>query len=125
MAIKKFLAIDESPLKNAAEHIFEYYKFCFDNIDVADEEIVRRIASPDDVWRFIELDSEPMFTRRAYGDKGIYVSLSCSSDWENEHGLQILFRNGLVGNKVGSYKGHLTNSDAYDDDSLENVIYHS
>jgi len=38
-----------------------------------------------------------LITRRAYGDKGIYVSLECGCDWEHEHGLQIVFKNGLAG----------------------------
>lgn len=63
-------------------------------------------------------------SRRAYGDKGIYVSLECSCDWEPEHGLQIVFKDGKRVNKISSYDGHLTNSDAYADDDLEDVIFH-
>ena len=44
-------------------------------------------------------------------------------DWEEEHGLQIVFKNGLTINKIGPYDGHCTNSDAYDDESLEDIIY--
>jgi hypothetical protein len=62
-------------------------------------------------------------TRRAYGDRGIYISLECECEWEEEHGLQIVFKNGLRVNKVGPYDGHVTHSDAYADKSLEDVIY--
>jgi hypothetical protein len=61
--------------------------------------------------------------RRAYGDKGIYVSVECGCDWEVEHGLQLVFKNGLKVNKLGGYDGHLTNSDAFADESLEDVVY--
>lgn len=61
--------------------------------------------------------------RRTYRDKGIYISLECNCDWEEEHGLQIVFKNGLNVNKIGPYDGHLTNSDADADDSLEAVVY--
>ncbi len=48
---------------------------------------------------------------------------SCGScDWEREHGLQIVFKQGLFVNKVGAFDGHLTNSDAYANEELENVI---
>ena len=53
----------------------------------------------------------------------VYISLGCNCDWEQEHGLQIVLKDGLRVTKVGSFDGHLTNSDAYDDASLENVIY--
>ena len=43
--------------------------------------------------------------------------------WEEEHGLQLVLKNGLKVNKLGGYDGHLTNSDAFDDESLEHVIY--
>ncbi len=54
-----------------------------------------------------------MVTRRPYGDKGIYISVECGCDWEEEHGLQLVLKNGLKVNKLGGYDGHLTNSDAF------------
>ena len=63
------------------------------------------------------------YTRRPHGDELVYISLACSCEWEQEHGLQIVFKQGLYINKVGPYNGHLTNSDAYGNDKLENVIY--
>lgn len=76
-----------------------------------------------EVWKHVHFGGEPVVSRRSYGDEGIYISLECNCDWEVEHGLQIVFKNGLVVNKVGPYDGHLTNSDAYDDERLENVVY--
>ena len=42
-----------------------------------------------------------------------------------EYDLQIVFKNGLRVNKVGPYDGHVTNADAYADDSLEDVVFKS
>lgn len=121
-AIANFRRMSPSVLKEAEPYVFRYYQNCYSNWEPDDEEFVA-IASPSDVWRHVQLGSEPMVSRRAYGDKGIYVSLECSCDWEPEHGLQIVFKNGLQVNKLGSYDGHLTNSDAYANDDLEDVIY--
>ncbi len=121
-AITNFLAADQSILTEVEPYIYQYYERCKDYYAPDDEEYVS-IASARDVWNHIRLGSEPMFTRRAYGDKGIYVSLECGCDWEQEHGLQIVFKNGLKVNKIGAYDGHVTNSDAYADESLENVIF--
>ena len=134
-AIQNFLMIDDAPLNKATNHIFEYYQDCAEmnaemnaaehNLGIPLPELeFPRIETPDEVWGYLELGTEPLFTRRAYGDKGIYVSLECHCDWEEEHGLQIVFKNGLVVNKVGSYDGHVTNSDAYGKKSLDNVVYH-
>ena len=121
-AISNFLTADESVLREAEQYIFQYYERCKDYYNPEDEEYVD-IKTANDVWKHVRLGNEPMFTRRAYGDKGIYVSLECGCDWEEEHGLQIVFKDGLKVNKVGAYDGHVTNSDAYADDSLENVIF--
>jgi len=91
-------------------------------LDPSDEALVS-IESPSEVWRHVQFGSEPFVTRRAYGDQGIYVSIECGCDWEPEHGLQIVLKNGERVVKVGAYDGHLTNSDAYADDSLEDVVY--
>ena len=122
-AIANFLAIDESVLKQAQNHIYQYYKDVADYM-TPDEEGYLEIANPQDTWDHIELGATPIVSRRAYGDKEVYISLECDCDWETEHGLQIVFKQGLVVNKVGPYDGHLTNSDAYADDKLENVIYY-
>ncbi len=127
VAIANFLAADESVLRDAGPHIFEYYERCKDDLDSdyfdPDDEEYFEINSVDEIWSHIRLGNEPRFERRAYGDKGIYVSLEGGCDWEEEHGLQIVFKNGLIVNKIGPYDGHLTNSDAYGDDSLEDVIF--
>ena len=83
------------------------------------------IKAPADVWDHIRFGGEPLVSRRSKGDGGIYVSLECECDWEEEHGLQIVFENGRRVNKVGPYDGHLTNSDARADDSLGGTIYKS
>ena len=111
-AIANFLAADESVLKAAEPRIFRYYEDCNAHWEPDDDEHIV-IAQPGDVWGHIRLGDEPMVTRRAYGDRLVYISLECGCDWEPEHGLQIVFKCGLWVNKVGSYNGHLTNSDAY------------
>lgn len=120
-AIANFLTASNSVLKAAESHIFKYYLDVRENIDPEDD--FPSISSPSEIWQFIQLGGEAIVGRRPYGDKGIYVSLECNCDWEPEHGLQIVFKNGSIVNKVGPYDGHLTNSDASANSALENVIY--
>ena len=121
-AIKNFLSINQSVLNDAEPHIFQYYKDFNADWDEGSEEFIT-IESPADVWKHVQLGAKVMVTRRSYGDKGIYISVECECDWEQEHGLQIVFKNGLTINKIGQFDGHCTNSDAYGDESLENIIY--
>lgn len=121
-AIRDFLSIGESVLKEVEGHIFQYYKDCIEAWGPEEDEY-EPISSATDVWQQIQLGDQPLVTRREYGDRGIYVSLSCGCDWEEEHGLQIVFKNGQRVNKIGPYDGHYTNSDAYANERLEDVVY--
>jgi len=122
VAIANFLSLKEAVLKQAESCVFQYYKDLEDAWKSYCDDF-KPIKSPGEVWAHVRLGSEPTFSRRSYGDEGIYVSLECGCDWEEEHGMQIVFKSGLKVNKVGPFDGHLTNSDAYDDESLENVVY--
>lgn len=121
-AIANLLTSSFSTLQAAESYVFKYYQDIKDYWDPANEELVR-IESPAEVWQHIDLDTEPVVTRRGYGDRGIYVSLELNCAWESEHGLQIVLKDGSTITKVGPYDGHLTNSDAYSDPKLEHVVY--
>ena len=121
-AIDNFLSINQAVLREAEPYLFQYYQKCCEYFD--EDEIVS-IPSAEGVWAHIQLGNDPVFSRRPRGDKGIYVSLECGCTWEPEHGLQIVFRNGLKVNKIGPYNGHVTNSDARGDKRLEDVIFAS
>lgn len=122
-AIANFLASSRDVLVAAEPHIFKYYLDVKANIEPENE--FPSISKLSEIWKFIRLGEEAIVGRRPYGDGGVYISLECNCDWEPEHGLQLVFKNGASVNKVGPYDGHLTNSDAYADSTLENVVYRS
>jgi hypothetical protein len=121
-AISNLLSASPSVLREAEGHVYQYYQDMRRLSSESDDEPVS-IASPADVWHHVDFGSEPVVSRRPYGDRRVYVSLECSCDWEAEHGLQIVFREGKRVCKVGPFDGHLTNADAYADDALEDVVY--
>ena len=123
IAIANFLSIGPSVLREIESDVFRYYKDLNDGCWAPDDDEYVTIALPADVWKHVQFGDEPVVTRLHNGDKAIYVSLECECDWEPEHGLQIVFKNGLRVNKIGGFDGHLTNANAYADESLENVIY--
>lgn len=123
LAIREFLSLGHEVLNAAEPHIFAYYRDVNgDYWEPSDQEYVG-ISTPGEVWDHIEFGEKVHVLRRFYGDKGVYVSMECNCDWEPEHGLQIIFRNGQWVSKVGSYDGHLSNADAYADEQLDNIIY--
>ncbi len=119
-AVGHFLDAAPAVLAAAAADVFAYCQDCADWWDDADGPPPR---SPGDVWRHVRLGTEPHVSRRRGGDRGVYVSVECNCDWEPEHGLQIVFRNGQRVNKVGPFDGHVTNADAYGNGGLADVVY--
>jgi hypothetical protein len=118
-AVANFVALEPAAVRAAEEHLFRYYEDCRDYFAPGEPGYVD-IASPTDIWRHIELGGEATVSRQ---DNAVYISLGCNCDWEPEHGLQIVLKDGSRVNKVGPYDGHVTNAHAYADASLENVVY--
>ncbi|GAA1870676.1 DUF6985 domain-containing protein [Asanoa iriomotensis] len=104
-AIRAFLALDESALQAAAPHVYAYYR------DVADADI--EIQGPEQVFDHVRLGTEPTVSRDSQGSQRVCVSIESECAWEPEHGLQIVFRDGVKVTKVGPYDGHLSNPSAY------------
>ena len=125
-AIRAFLALDRRVLEAAAPFIYTYYRDITDDVLAAgDDEWYVEIEGPDQVLDHVRPGDEPMVVRDRHGDRHVYVSIECECDWEPEHGLQIVFRDGATVTRVGPYNGHLTNSAAYADDRLDGVVYRS
>jgi hypothetical protein len=120
-AIRNFLSIGPSVLKDIEPHVFNYYQDCNRYFRPGDEQYLD-IRMPEGVWRHIQLGLEANVSRSSR-TRDIYISLECNCDWEPEHGLLIVFKNGIVVNKIGPYDGHLTNSDAFGDNDSEDVVY--
>ena len=121
-AVQHFLALDHTALEQAQDAIYQYYQDCCAYITPASEEHIH-IPSPNQVWRHIEFGDELMVSRRLHGDNAVYISLTCHCDWEPEHSLQIVFKQGLTVNKIGAFDGHLSHADAYDDPRYEDMVY--
>jgi hypothetical protein len=118
-AIKSFVALEPSALTDVEEHVFRYYLDCKGFFEPGEPGYVE-IARASDVWKYVQFGEEATVGREG---NAVYISLVCNCDWEPEHGLQIVFKDGQRVNKVGPFNGHFTNSHAYADPSLEGVIY--
>ncbi len=93
------------------------YKNCLDfleevEFDEADESL-RQIKAPNEIWNFIQ-PTEIYIARRPYQEQDIYVQVACACEWEQEHGLQLVFRQGKKLTRISDQDGHLTEADAYD-----------
>jgi hypothetical protein len=99
-------AISELVYKNCMEFL-EMIEF-----DEADERL-RQIKDKNEIWKFV-YPTNIYVSRRPYNDKNIYIQIVCECEWEHEHGLQLVFRQGKKLTRISSIDGYLTEADASD-----------
>lgn len=100
--IQTFLALGPSALTDAAPAVYDYY---LRTRELLGDELDVEIAGPQDVFQYVDLGDEPEVLCDETGR--VFVSLECNCDWEPEHGLQLVFRDGAAITKVGPYDGQL------------------
>ncbi|MFC4478363.1 DUF6985 domain-containing protein [Flavobacterium chungangensis] len=92
------------------------YQNCMDFLDLIEydeaDDSLREIQNTDEIWEFI-YPEKIYISRRYKNDKDVYISIACNCDWEQEHGLQLVFRQGKKLTRISSQDGHLTEADAY------------
>lgn len=69
-----------------------------------DDAALHAIATPDQVWDFVT----PERVQLARADGAIHVALVCDCEWEREHGLQLVYRNGCELVRVSAADGEMT-----------------
>ncbi len=110
-AVSAFLALGSDVRLAASPYVFQNYRRMVDA--VGEGEVECKVATPEAVWAYVH-PSEIFVSRRHRRDKFIYIQISAECDWEQEHGLQIVYRQGNVLSRVSDQDGHLTHTDACD-----------
>lgn len=118
-AVRAFLSLSIKDRDDAGSFVYDHYKDFV--AGVGKEEFDFVIEDKALVWQHVH-PSEILVSRRTRGDKAVYVSIAAECDWEAEHGLQIVFKQGKTLKRVSAQDGHLTNSDAHARPELEDVV---
>ena len=124
-ALACFLALSNTDKFSISELV---YKNCMDFLHAIEfdeqDQHLWDIEDKNEIWNFV-YPTEIYIERRAYQDKDIYVDIHCECDWEDEHGLQLVFRKGMKVTRVSQIDGHITNADAYDLPDEEDYLLHN
>lgn len=120
--ITRFREAPRAVLDAATHAVYTYYRDTRDMM-VADQdeyylEEVPDIDDPAAVWDMVTFGQYPL-VRQADGTW--YVSLECGCAWEEEHGLQIVFRNGDTITKLGPFDDFLSWPEGLKDRSGDGV----
>ncbi|HEY4199817.1 MAG TPA: hypothetical protein VGM83_04585 [Devosiaceae bacterium] len=122
-ALRAFLALTPADRMADSRHVFAYYADFREAVggeDWLDEEMgIPETAS--DIWD--NVTPGPISVTQGYDDRQWYVVMEAECAWEAEHGLMMVWHNGTRLTKVGGYDGHVSNSDAFADEKLSDVVY--
>ena len=123
-ALDAFLTLTPADRLRDTRHVYAYYQDFRAEVggeDGLDEEMGVP-ATPEAIWDHVQPGTIGIWKGHG-GDENTYVFVECNCDWEVEHGLLMVWRNGSVLNKVGGFDGHPTNAAAFDEVSLSDVVY--
>jgi hypothetical protein len=107
-ALQAFFRLTEEDVRQAAVYIFALYKALMSSLE--EDEIEIRLEKPEEVWNHVEAH-EIAVTRRDK-DGRTYVAIHAGADWDEEHGMTIVFRDGKTLSRVDLDDGHVSNADA-------------
>ncbi len=121
MTLKNTLLLTDSDRENSKEHLYACYKDFI--LDVGEDclEDMPYQENKETIFDFIHISS--LSINRSSISEDFYCQFTGGCDWEMEHGISISFKNGKNLARVGSY-GHVSNSDAYADKSMDKYIYY-
>lgn len=112
-ALRHFLAKGDSDRLELSGLV---YKNCMDFLNaIGFDEMDKPLwdmKKEEEVWKFV-YPQEIEITRRNRRDKDIYLTVACECSWEQEHGLQLVFRQGKQLTRVSAQDGWTTEADAF------------
>lgn len=131
-SLLRFFALTTDDRDRVSHHVYAYFRDFADEIGFDDgwiESGMEAITEPSPkIWEFVYPNALSAANAWEIGDCTIevpYVDLEANCGWEQEHGLQMSWRNGTELIKVSGYNGHVTNGHAYNDASKDAYVYWS
>lgn len=110
-AVSNFLEKNDIERMKISHLVFKNYTEFINS--VGEDEDLPEIKDKEQVWQFV-YPEKIIVKRRHRRDKDIYLQIHCNCEWEIEHGLQLVFKQGLKLTRVSYIDGHSTEADAYD-----------
>lgn len=108
MCLSNFRSLSERALKDATPLVFAYYREATEDFsdDEREEYGIPEIADPTEVWDYVTLGTAATVERDdETGEWFVVTENEC--EWEPEHGLQIVLRNGEEVTRVSDVDGSI------------------
>jgi hypothetical protein len=110
--VEGFLDLDESIREAESGRILENYSSVVDFWKDTPYPVKELdLSTPSEIWTYVD-PREIHIQRNTPGDDALYILIECECEWEPEHGLQLVFKQGRQLTRVSECDGHLTEDDA-------------
>jgi len=109
-ALANFMQLTDKELRLAIPYLFAEFKEYEDNVDPSCIDV--SVSEESDIWNELKFTGVNL-VRRGYGDKAVYVQLTAECSWDEEHGIQLIFRKGKELSRVSDQDGHYAHCDAF------------
>jgi hypothetical protein len=97
--LRNFLTLTPKDRINDSELVFKYYdqtlKFGYIN-DL-------HVKTPSEIWHHVRANEIIIHYDE---NRAFYLCVSCDCDWEEEHGLQLVFKDGQTLTRASGHDGH-------------------
>ncbi|GGX47951.1 DUF6985 domain-containing protein [Undibacterium squillarum] len=123
-AVRRFLSAGPDMLRAAQQHIYYYYLDCA-KLAKSEKRDCPEIQHAAQLWDHLEFGAEILVRRRSDAEQGVYLVLECDCDWNEEDGLQIVFREGNRVSRVSAFDDFLSNQEVYGIAELDSIVYQS
>jgi hypothetical protein len=129
-SVLRFFALTTDDRDRVSHHVYAYFRDFADMIGFDAgwiESGMESITEPSSkIWEFVYPSKLSAARAWEIGNRDIerpYVDLVAGCGWEEEHGLQMSWRDGTELIKVSGYDGHVTNGHAYNDPRKDAYVY--
>ena len=104
-----FLALGPADRAAAGVPVLAYCKDILEAIgaDWPEARAMAAITEPGDIWRHVVVQQIDIRKDTRHGEPPLYILVYCACDWEEEHGLQLVYRNGNALTRVGQQDGNV------------------
>ena len=122
-ALESTLQLGATARERTKKHLFAYYK----DVEIAVgeeclfEDGMPALQTEETIFDYVNLNR--LVLSQGHVMKKIYALFSGNCTWEPEHGVSVAFESGLRLAMVSGCSGHVCNSDAYSDLTLDRYIY--
>ena len=87
------------------------------------EELLK-LTLPNDIWQHIHPTSLVVTPEIEGVERDPYVLIGGNCDWDEEHGIALVFRRGLLLTRFSQYDGHLTEARAWGEPAPDPLMDH-